>query len=125
MNKSKLSMPLKARKKMNKEVKSSALTPEPKLNSDDIKAKQLLSSYPAKVRKKDLSLLKSFEKTFEVKKKKQLRKQSKRTTPGLVFSHSAPKHVHVEGERWIQTRIKQTRAQNTILNRKVAKKGPK
>jgi len=122
MNKSKLSMPAKLRKKMNKEIRSGVPTPESRVTSDDIKAGQLLSRYPAKIQKKDLSLLKSFEKIMDVKKKKKLAKHSKRTTPGMVPSGSAPKNIHVEGRRWIKTLGKQTLAKNKIMNRR---KGPK
>lgn len=125
MNRSKLPMPAKARKKMNKEIKAATQTPEPKLNSNDIRAKELLSRYPAKVKKKNLPLLESFEKTLDLKKKKSGSKQSKRTTPGRVLSDSAPKNVHVEGKRWAQTLEKQTRAQNKVFVRKAIKKGSK
>lgn len=125
MNRSKLPMPAKMRKKMNKEIRASAETPAPKLNSNDIKAGQLLSRYPAKIKKKEASILKSFEKTIDTKKKKQAAKHSKRTTPGTVPSDSPPKIVHVEGKRWIQTIEKQTQAQKKVFNRRMSKKGYK
>lgn len=115
-------MPAKLRKKMNKEIRSGVPTPESRISSDNIKAEQLLSRYPAKIRKKDLSILKSFEKIVDIKKKKKTAKHSKRTTPGTIPSDSTPKNIHIEGKRWIKTLQKQTLAKNKIINRRKGSK---
>lgn len=116
-------MPARLRKKMNKEIRTAIPSSEPKISSENTQAEQLLSRYPEKIKKKEISILHSFEKNIATKKAKKNAKHSKRTTPGLVPSTSSPKIVHAEGKRWIQTLEKQTLAKNKVFNRKMGKKG--
>jgi len=85
-------MSLRAKKKMNKEVRSA-----PASETDVIKKGTLLSRRLAK---------------------KVAKKVSKRTTPGFAETrNSSPHYIHIEGERWIKTLNKQTR-ENRMLSQK-------
>jgi hypothetical protein len=121
MNKSKLQVPAHLRKKMNKAIRSTVPAKEPKLTSDDIKAKTLLSTLPPKIRKKDAAFLAAVEKIIETKKTKRTAQHSKRTNSG-IDKESAPRHPHMENERWIQSLGRQTAVKNKTLNRKLSKK---
>jgi hypothetical protein len=122
MNKSKLPMPARLRKKMNKEIRSAMPEFEGNTSSNTINKKALLSRLPPKLRKKETAILNSFEKNFEIRKKKIHAKHSKRTNPRQIAEVSPPKIIHIEGGRWIRTLKKQTANQNKILNRKMTKK---
>ncbi len=122
MNKSKLQVPAHFRKKMNKAIRSAVPSREPKVTSDDIKAKALLSRMPPKIRKKDAAFLISVEKMIETKLTKRGAKHSKRTTPGTVDNASPPRHAHMENERWIKSLGRQTTVKNKALNRKLSKR---
>ncbi len=125
MNKSKQPMAAQLRKKMNKELKKATLQPEPILKSDVITPKDLLSRAPLKVRKKEISLQKSFKERLADKAQKKKSHVSKRTTPGTVDEKSPPHIVHVEGKRWIKTLEKQNVNKRKMLTRHLAKKGSK
>ncbi len=126
MNKSKLPMPIRTRKKMDKQVKKdiqSASSEAPTTTTaNDTSIAGLLSRLPTKLKKKKEALLGSFEKAFEAKKKKQAHKLSKRTNPGIEDMESSPRNVHSEGKRWIGVSNKQTKANNKIFNKSSLKK---
>lgn len=126
MNKSKLPMPTRTRKKMDKQVKkdiqSASLEAATVTATNDTSIKGLLSRLPSKKKKKEEALLKSFEKAFELKKKKQAHKTSKRTNTGLVDVVSPPGNAHSEGKRWIKVSNKQTKANNRVFNKASLKK---
>lgn len=124
MNKSKHSIPLRARKKMKKELRSGVVRPDTVLQANPNTTKALLSRVPPKLRKKDASILKSFEKNVVTKKKKQKSSVSKRTNPGIDVK-SPPHFAHIEGERWIKTLGKQTQAKRKVMTRQMTKKGSK
>jgi len=115
-------MSARLRKKMNKELRSAKPQSEREITSDHIKPAALLSRLPLKLRKKEESLLTSFEKKISLQKKKRSAPHSKRTTPGTVDATSPPHIIHVEGGRWMQTLQKQTLNQNKNLTRKMSKK---
>jgi hypothetical protein len=125
MNKSKQPMPARARKKMKKELRSAANLPDSVLKTDRNTPKALLSRLPAKERKKEESVLKSFEKNIAVKKAKQKAPHSKRTNTGMIDVKSPPQIVHMEGRRWIKTLGKQTQAKRKVMTRQMTKKGSK
>lgn len=122
MNKPKYQMTNRDRKKMQKEVRTSAIQPDPEMTSDHIKPHNLLSRLPKKVQKRERSSLKSLEKNIAVKRKKQHAPHSKRTTPGTVDTQSAPHIVHIEGKRWIKTLEKQNQAKKKVMRRQILKK---
>jgi hypothetical protein len=122
MNKPKYQMTNRAKKKMNKEVRSSALQPNPITRSDTIKAADLLSRYPKKIQKKEKSSLKAFSKNTAIAKKKKRSPHSKRTTPGTVDEQSPPHIIHVEGKRWVKTVEQQVQANSKVLRRHILKK---
>jgi hypothetical protein len=122
MHKPKHQLTNRAQKKMNKEVRSSAIQPDPIKRSNDIKAEDLLSRYPKKIQKKEESFLKSINKNIAIKKKKETSPHSKRTAPGLVDETSPPHIIHVEGRRWIKTAEQQILAKNKISTRRTLKK---
>ena len=124
MNKSKHSISARARKKMKKELRSGVNLPDTVLQANPNTPKALLSRIPPKLRKKDEAALKSFEKNFEIKKKKQKSPHSKRTNTG-IDAKSPPQIVHIEGKRWIKTLGKQTEAKRKIQTRQMTKKGSK
>jgi hypothetical protein len=125
MNKSKQPMPVRARKKMKKELRSAAGLPDSVLQTDRNTPKALLSRLPPKQRKKEESVLKSFEKNVAIKKAKQKAPHSKRTNTGMIDVKSPPHIVHVEGKRWIKTLGKQTQAKRKVQTRQMTKKGSK
>jgi hypothetical protein len=125
MNKSKLSMPARARKKMKKELRSAANLPDSVLQTDRNTPKALLSRLPTKDRKKEEASLKSFEKNIADKRAKQKAPHSKRTNTGLIDVKSPPQIVHMEGRRWIKTLGKQTQAKRRVMTRQMNKKGSK
>lgn len=122
MNKSKRQMTAQLKKKMNKELRAAAPRKEPTPKSDSIKARDLLSRVPPKVRKKEAAALKSFEKTLKVKQVKRTARHAKRATSGTVDEQSAPQSVHVEGRRWVKTLNEQTSAKRKVFTRQMAKK---
>lgn len=124
MNKSKHSIPARARKKMKKELRTGVILPDTVLQGNPNTSKALLSRVPPKLRKKDESVLKSFEKNIEIKKKKQKHSHSKRTNTGIDVK-SPPQIVHIEGQRWIKTLGKQTQAKRKVLTKQMTKKGSK
>lgn len=119
-------MSARVRKKMDKQVKkdlqSTSLEASsiPALNDSSIGT--LLSRLPSAKKKKEVAALKSFEKAFNLKKKKPLSKQSKRTNTGLIDTESSPQHIHIEGARWNKTLGKQNRASSKIFNKASLKK---
>ncbi len=125
MNKSKQSMPARARKKMKKELRSSANQPDSVLETDPSTPRGLLSRLPPKTRKKEETVLKSFKKNIAIKKAKQKAPHSKRTNTGLIDVQSPPQIVHMEGKRWIKTLGKQTQAKRKVMTRQMNKKGSK
>jgi hypothetical protein len=125
MNKSKQSMPARARKKMKKELRSAANLPDSVLKTDRNTPKALLSRLPAKKQKKELAALKAFEKNIAIKKAKQKAPHSKRTNTGLIDVQSPPQIVHIEGKRWIKTLGKQTQAKRKVMTRQMTKKKSK
>ena len=118
-------MPARARKKMKKELRSAANLPDSVLKTDRSTPKALLSRLPAKERKKEEAMLKSFEKKIAIKKTKQKAPHSKRTNTGLIDVQSPPQIVHIEGRRWIKTLGKQTQAKRKVMTRQMTKKGSK
>lgn len=126
MNKSKLPMPIRARKKMNKQVKkdiqSASLEAQDLAVTHDTSIDELLSRLPAQTKKKKEAVIHSFEKAFEAKKKKQAHKLSKRTNTGQNDVQSPPQVVHSEGKRWIGVSNKQTKINNKIFNKTTLKK---
>ncbi len=125
MNKSKQSMPARARKKMKKELRSAANLPDSVLKADRNTPKALLSRLPAKEQKKEIAALKAFEKNIAIKKAKQKAPHSKRTNTGLIDVKSPPQIVHIEGRRWIKTIGKQTQAKKKVMTRQMTKKRSK
>ncbi len=125
MNKPKYQVTNRARKKMNKEIRSSTLQPTPEPKSNAIKGKNLLSRYPKKIQKKEERSLKSFKKNLNIKKKKSHTRQSKRTSPGSPGTDqrdAAPHIAHVEGKRWMQTTETKIQANNKVGRRHSLKK---
>ena len=126
MNKSKLPMPIRVRKKMDKQVKKDIQSASMEASSvptlDDNSIGTLLSRLPSNKKKKEVAVLKSFEKTFNLKKKKPATKQSKRTNTGLIDTQSPPHSPHTEGLRWRTVGKKQTQAKNKIFNKTSLKK---
>lgn len=108
MNKSRLPLPVRTRKKVEKDVKSGVLHPEPIAVDNDIKKAPLLSSRADKLKK-------------EIQKKQ--KKSLKRAAPAPEFSgpQAAPQSSHQEGKRWIKSLAQQTKAKNKISIRKEAK----
>lgn len=108
MNKSRSQLPVRIRKKMDKNVRSGILHPEPLFVADDTKKTTLLSSRGDKLKKE-----------IQEKQKKSL----KRAVPSSEFSgkQATPQGLHVEGKRWIKTLKKQTAAKNKVLVRKETK----
>lgn len=125
MNKSKKSIPARARKKMKKELRSAANLPDSVLKADRNTPKALLSRLPAKEQKKEIAALKSFEKNIAIKKAKLKAPHSKRTNTGLIDVKSPPQIVHIEGKRWIKTLGKQTQAKKKVMTRQMTKKRSK
>ena len=93
--------------------------------SDELTTKELLKKYPKRKASKQEQLLASAKKEILIKKKVLNKNLSKRTTPGLIASDSAPAHVHTEGKRWVKTLIKQNLADRTILAHKGSSIGRK
>lgn len=104
MNHNRRPLTSRTRKKMEKEVRKGQellTTPRPP-TSDEITALQLLKKYPKKTQKKELGVLRNFQKETTPKKRKKI--PSKRTTPGEVMTRdSSPKIVHLEEARWEKT----------------------
>ncbi len=121
MNKSKLPMPAKARKKMIKEIRG-AQGSRQQASSDDTTAEQLLSRYPEKTRKKEIAQLASLKKAMDAKKQKEASKTSKRTTPGKVQVETTPQSSKVEGKRWVKATAKKIQASNKVLQHNAGKK---
>ena len=125
MNKPKNQMTNRAKKKMNKEVRASAIQPNPRLMSNTTKANDLLSRYPKKVQKKETAALKSFSKSMAVERTKKKSPHSKRTspgTPGTEEREAAPKIVHIEGRRWIKSTESKIQANKKVMRRQSLKK---
>jgi hypothetical protein len=125
MSKPKNQMTNRARKKMNKEVRSSAIQPSSPLMSNTTKAENLLSSYPKKVQKKEKASLKSLSKKIAIQRKKKISSHSKRTapgTPGTVERQAAPKITHIEGKRWIKSTETKIQANKKVMRRQNLKK---
>ncbi len=63
------------------------------------------------------------DKKLAIKRKKKGSHQSKRTTPGEVMGRdAAPRIVHLEGKRWINTTESQIQAKKKITQRRILKK---
>ncbi|MBP7074966.1 MAG: hypothetical protein KBA81_06220 [Rhabdochlamydiaceae bacterium] len=125
MNKPKYQITQRARKKMNKEVRASAIQPNPKPMSNTTKPASLLSRYPKKVQKKEKASLKSLDKNLSAKRKKLLSPHSKRTSPGSPGTEerqAAPKIVHIEGKRWIKSTESKIQANKKVMRRQTMKK---
>ncbi len=119
MNKPKYQLSIRAKKKMNKEVRSSSLQPNPRVMSTT-KAQTLLSNYPKKVQKKESASLKSLAKNLAANRQKAKSPHSKRTapgTPGTEERQAAPKIVHIEGKRWIKSTESKIQADKKINRR--------
>lgn len=115
----------RAKKKMNKEVRASAIQPDPQLMSNTTKAKTLLSTYPKKVQKKESASLKSMSKNLAAKAKKMRSPHSKRTgpgTPGTDEREATPRNVHIEGRRWIRSTESKIQANKKVMRRQSLKK---
>jgi hypothetical protein len=89
MNKPKYQITQRARKKMNKEVRASAIQPNPKPMSNTIKPASLLSRYPKKVQKKEAASLKSLNRNISAKRKKIKSPHSKELLLELLGHKSA------------------------------------
>ena len=125
MNKPKYQITQRARKKMNKEIRASAIQPNPQPMSNTTKAASLLSRYPKKVLKKETASLKSLDKNLSVKRKKLQSPHSKRTSPGSPGTEArdaAPKIVHIEGKRWIKSTESKIQANKKVMRRQTLKK---
>ncbi len=125
MNKPKYQITQRARKKMNKEVRASAIQPNPQPMSNTTKATGLLSRYPKKVLKKETASLKSLDKNLSAKRKKLQNPHSKRTSPGSPGTEerdAAPKIVHIEGKRWIKSTESKIQANKKVMRRQTLKK---
>ena len=127
MNKPKYQVTNRARKKMNKEIRTSKMTPTPKEMSNTTKPKAVLSRYPKKIEKKEKASLKSFEKNWASRQKKMKSPHSKRTTPGdldidMEEKQAAPRIVHIEGKRWIKTTETKIQANKKVAQRHRLKK---
>ncbi|MGD0665481.1 MAG: hypothetical protein ABSA17_07155 [Rhabdochlamydiaceae bacterium] len=125
MNKPKYQMTNRAKKKMNKEVRSSVIQPEPQIKSNTTKAETLLSRYPKKTQKKENASLKSLGKNIAVQIKKKHSSHSKRTapgTPGTEEREAAPKISHLEGRRWIKSTESKIQANKKVIRRQTQKK---
>lgn len=121
MNKPKNQMTNRARKKMNKEIRSST----PQLANDVTKTTTLLSRYPKKIQKKETSALKSLSKNIAAKQKKKSSPHSKRTAPGTPGTHERaafPKNTHVEGKRWMKSTESKIQASKKIAQRQNLKR---
>ncbi len=124
MNKPKYQITNRAKKKMNKEVRSSSIEKSPKVMSTT-KAQAVLSSYPKNVRKKETASLKSLAKNLSAKQQKSKSPHSKRTSPGspgTAEREAAPKIVHLEGKRWIKSTESKIQADKKINRRRSLKK---
>ncbi len=125
MSKPKNQMTIRARKKMNKEIRSSSIQPTPQLMSNTTKAESLLSRYPKKVQKKEKASLKSLDKNVAIQRKKKHSPHSKRTSPGSPGTEereAAPKIVHLEGRRWMKTTESKIQAAKKVQKRQSLKK---
>lgn len=125
MNKPKYQLTNRAKKKMNKEVRSSAIQVTPQPMSNTTKAKTLLSRYPKKIEKKEKASLKSLAKNIAIKNKKRSSPHSKRTSPGSPGTderEAAPKIAHLEGKRWIKSTESKIQANKKVIRRQSLKK---
>jgi hypothetical protein len=125
VNKPKYQITNRAKKKMNKEVRSSSVQQSPKAMSNSTKAQTLLSTYPKKVQKKESASLKSLAKNLAAKQQKAKSAHSKRTSPGSTGTEerqAAPKIVHLEGKRWIKSTESKIQADKKINRRHSLKK---
>jgi len=96
MNKPAYQVSLRVKKKMDKAVRSASAS-----EMNVIKKGATLSRRPAKKRAK---------------------KVSKRTSPGAVGTRdSSPHYIHIEGERWMKTLGKQTRAKRVVAQKQSLK----
>lgn len=85
----------------------------------------LINRLPEKIARKEKYALESITKGVNVKKRRgQSTKKSKRTTPSQGIRESTPKHVHVEGFRWIKTIGKQIMNKVNIFRTREAKRHP-
>lgn len=126
MNHNRRPMPKQARKAMEKEVKKGQklMQEEDLPRSDQLSAKEILKKYPKKIQKLEKPILDSNIKNMQIKKKKQVGKHSKRSTPGEVeHRESPPAHIHPEGMRWEKTLVSQNKVKGKILNNKLRKRG--
>lgn len=64
----------------------------------------------------------SYRKKLALKKLQKGPKISKRTNVGVIESNSTPKFAHMEGERWMNTVVKQNIDHGKRLSRRMAKK---
>ena len=118
-------MTSRAKKKMNKEVRASAIQPNPQLMSNTTKAKTLLSTYPKKVQKKETASLKSMSKNLAAKAQKKKSPHSKRTapgTPGTDEREATPRNAHIEGRRWIRSTESKIQTNKKVMRRQSMKK---
>jgi len=125
MNRTKQLTNNKLNKKNQKEVRaaqSEYAAKEALAYSDQLTASEMLKKYPKKTSKKEQASLASMEKEISAKTAKKLKKHSKRTTPGTVPSTSTPRHVHMEGGRWIKSLAKQNFTNQKIVVKKGLKK---
>jgi hypothetical protein len=129
MNKNRRTLPLRTRKKLDKEVKKGQafLEIEPEyVTTNSTKASTELNKYPIKTRKADKPLIEKVKKQLEAKKALKNQPHSKRTTPGdLIGQDMAPAHVHTENERWNKTLTLQSKTQSKKLAVKLQKRGAK
>ncbi len=77
------------------------------------------------VKDKEQKRFSAIKKSIGVKAGKLHAKRSKRTTTGIEQDESPPKHIHVEGERWIKTLQKQSSMNSRRLMSQLAKASPK
>jgi hypothetical protein len=117
MNRSKHQMTKANQKKMMKEVRSAQHTVTPESESTG------LFGFGRKLRKGVESLL-GIKQKIETKKRKNHAKKSRRTNTHDSIVGSAPRHAHIEGERWARSNEKRIVADNKIFKRKVAKTHP-
>lgn len=136
MNRAKVSIFNKLRKKMTKAIKYSRsffLSDATKKYEDEETEKELFKKHPKRktpqphinkaVKAKTKEARRDrIEKLLAEKTAHSATGPSKRTTPGTVFAESSPAAAHKEGARWIKNLSKQTQAQRAIQTHNTGKK---
>lgn len=115
MNRAKNQLTKQRIKSMRKEVRLAQAIAPSRSKAERLPAKEELKSHPK-------ASLEKIQKSLRIKKLKRTTKVSKRTTTGEPYVESAPKHLHIEGERWMKTLIKQNVLKNKRLTKRLSKK---